>query len=255
MLTLCKGKHLLSLVSQFLTSAAKLVSEVVLQAVRAHVVNTLCSDALTSSLKLESIAAAVEVWPEALLPPSSNPDKPCRDILHHLGLLGTCVHAHLQHSSHLHAHKTAAGEESKQNPAAEVTGSPATSPGPAGRQLLLSWNRNRVTSAASHTLVTLLGGSWQQQAKQQLGVARQQSEECDLSLCQMAGDQVLAELKELGTTEETADGKLLTDRWADLGLALQLMTSILGWEWVYEQVSTALQLLWPTCVANLATLL
>lgn len=200
--------------------------------------NTLCSVQLTPSIKLQSIAAAVQVWPEALLPPASSTSHSCQDLLQHFGLLGICVHARLQHLCQQHGAKSSTDEQMKQKTAAEVFPSPGKRLGEAGRQLMLRWDRNRMTQIAAQTLHSLLHCSWGQQAEQQDRSAAQLSTEAVKQLPAIAAEQVLAELRELGTTED-ADDELVDDRWADLGLALQLMISILGWEWAYEHVSGA----------------
>lgn len=218
------------------------------QALRVQVLNTVCSKGLPERTKLQSIAAAVELWPEALLPAmSSQASAPttletCLDsLLQHLGILGVCLHANLEHLCKQHGAlecSTVNDEQLGQQSAADVPATTADRSGKAGRQLLLKWGQCPVTQTAGQVLHSLLGTSWQQgasQAGQQLDSAAQQFNGSAVSLSDMAAEQVLAELKELGTAENGEAGPV-DDRWVDLGLALQLMISVLGWEWAYEQV-------------------
>ena len=218
-----------------------------LQALRVQVLTTLGNVDLAPCIQLHSVAAALEVWPEALVPPqpSTPSDHSTSDhgdaILQHQGLVGMCVHAKLQILCQR------LGQPSSTSTSADLSQSGTApglvlaqddSPSMTGRKLLLAWGQSILTHTAAQAVRDVLSIHWQQQhleSAQQADPGRL-SREATAPLCAAAAEKVLAELRHLGTTEE-GDVALLDDRWVNLGLALQLIISCLGWEWAYEQVS------------------
>ena len=220
-----------------------------LQALRVQVLTILRSVDLAPCIQLQSVAAAVEVWPEALVPlqpsvPSIHSTSEYGDsIIQHQGLVGICVHAKLQDLCQELGQQSpgsASTDLSQPHTALGMASAPDSSTSLTGRKLLLAWGHSILTHTAAQALRHLLSIYWQRQpveSAQQPGSAELFGA-ATASLSATAAERVLAELKYLGTTED-GHVALLGDRWVDLGLGLQLIISCLGWEWAYEQVSCA----------------
>lgn len=219
-------------------------------------INVLCSFDIDSSVRLSCAAAAVEVWPEALLTPAAADSLASsrEPSLQTLDLLGLCMHAYVQHLCQEHRHK----ESEVLGPArllerASTTEQRAQS---TGKTPLLHWGQSAAAQTAAQLLQQLLSSYWEAQTAELAEAGRKTTSQDEgvagqaaATLATLAAGKALAELQHLGTTEN-GDTAKLEQQWVQLGFGLQLMVGVLGWEWAYEQVSLDRHCCSTTCVCQ-----
>ena len=215
----------------------------VLQPLGVQVYDTLKAADTSATTKLHSIAAALEMWPTALLLKAT---EACPDASSSVAM--PCIHAALQSLASSFQQEGAAGQAATTAraglsvPANAVPESLSTAARENSKLAVQCWGQNRFTQMAASQLHDMYAQHWQQQQQQQ-----QQSKCTDDgaflacppqpagTLWSIALPSVAAKFQQL-CTEGPADEGETVMWWLQLHTSLELAISCMGWEWALDQV-------------------
>lgn len=207
---------------------------------RAQVLNALRDPDISASTKLLCTAAALETWPEALVP-SLDPNMPDDALMH-------CTLAALQGVvSPVQQDTPAAQSASPPQPDLSAMAAPhpreaVTTTEDRSKLALQDWGRNPFTQTAASQLASMYAQHWQQQPQ-----SRPAGTDAVIScppkhtdtFWSMAVTSVAANLQGLCAKGELSES-CLQKQWTCLHHALELAISCLGWRWGFEQVTGTL---------------
>jgi len=209
----------------------------VLQGLRAQVLNSLREPDLAASTKLLCTAAALETWPEALVP-SLDPNTP-DDILMQCTLAALHgVVSSVQQDTSAAQPASAAQPDPSALAGGPHPGEAVTRTEDRSKLALQDWGRNPFTQTAASQLESMYAQHWQQQPQSRPAgkdaVISCPPEHAD-TFWSMAVPSVAANLQGLCAKGELSES-CLQKRWTCLHHALELAISCLGWRWGFEQV-------------------
>lgn len=191
---------------------------------------------MSASTKLLCTAAALETWPEALVP-SLDPNTP-DDILMQCTL--AALHGVV---SLVQQDTSSAKPASSAQPDLSALGGPhpgeaVTTTEERSKLALQDWGRNPFTQTAASQLNSMYAQHWQQQSQNRPvgkdAVISCPPEHAD-TFWSMAVPSVAANLQGLCAKGELSES-CLQKQWTCLHHALELAISCLGWRWGFEQV-------------------
>ena len=223
-----------------------------LQALRVQVSDMLLRYNLQVHIKLQSIAAALEIWPEALLPlPASSLAAACasNEASKQPELMLSCVHAMMQSMAQQASSDTptgmpAATMEASVLPSASAQTEEAISAARDRSKLAVqSWSQNRLAQTAASQLSAAYNQHWQQQLDNGLD-AGAAAAACPAQQAGTLWSIAVGCLLREFTLLESETEALSEQRWSELHMALDLMTNQLGWDWAYQHVGHHKAAIW-----------
>ena len=193
----------------------------------------------SATTKLHSIAAALEMWPTALL---LNAKEACADAS--TSVVVPCIHAALQSLvSSFQQERTGrqfatTARAGLSVPANAAPDNMSTAAREKSKLAVQCWGRNRFTHTAASQLHDMYAQHWQQQQQSKctddgahLACPPQQAG----TLWGITLLSVAAKFQQL-CTEGPADEGETVMRWLQLHTSLELAISCMGWEWALDQV-------------------